>query len=217
MSRFDVILFDLDGTLTDPKAGIINSYMNALNKLGLIEDDKECIADYLGAPLHEYFTLKHDLKDGILDKAIKLYREYYSETGLYENCLYDGIPQLLEILSGKEMKLFLVTVKPAVFAKEILRHFGIDKYFLKVYGSDLSSFNKSKEELIQEVISEQDAEISSTVMIGDRSYDVTGAKFNSISSIALTYGYGSVEELSSAAPDFLINSVGELKEFLDQT
>jgi phosphoglycolate phosphatase len=142
--KFEYLLFDLDGTLTDPKAGIINSYMNALNKLGLIEDDKECIADYLGAPLHEYFTFKHGLKNGILDKAIKLYREYYSETGLYENRLYEEIPELLEILSGKEMKLFLVTVKPAVFAKEILRHFGIDKYFLKVYGSDLKSLIRKR-------------------------------------------------------------------------
>ncbi len=215
MLKFEYLLFDLDGTLTDPKAGIINSYINALNKLGLIEDDKECIADYLGAPLHEYFTLKHDLKDGILDKAIKLYREYYSETGLYENRLYEGIPELLEVLSVKEMKLFLVTVKPAVFAKEILRHFEIDKYFLKVFGSDLNSFNKKKEELIGEVIQNETADKEKTVMIGDRCYDVTGAKFNDISSIAVTYCYGSIEELTSASPDFVVHSVRELVQLLN--
>lgn len=210
MSTFDYIFFDLDGTLTDPKVGIINSFMHAVNKLGLTEDDKECITYYFGAPLHQYFTDKYSLKDEDLESAIALYREYYSDIGLYENMLYPGIAELLDRLNLSGRTIYLVTVKPTHFAKIILEHFGIDKYFYGVYGSDLSSINKSKEELIESLLTNEGIKCDSCVMVGDRHHDVLGAKHNKVTSIAVSYGYGSREELDECKPDHIVNSVNEL-------
>jgi phosphoglycolate phosphatase len=210
LSKYDYIFFDLDGTLTDPKEGIINSYIHAVNKLGLTEDDKECITYYFGAPLHQYFADKHSLKDGQLDSAIAIFREYFSEKGLYENFLYPGIAEMLDRLNLSGRTIYLVTVKPTHFAKIILEHFNIDKYFYGIYGSDLTTVNKSKEELIEALLLNEGVKCENCVMVGDRHHDVLGAKHNKVTSMAVTYGYGSIDELNDCKPDHIVNSVGEL-------
>jgi phosphoglycolate phosphatase len=214
LNKFDYIFFDLDGTLTDPKEGIINSYIHAVNKLGLIENDKECITHYFGAPLHQYFTDKHSLKDTELEEAIALYREYYSQKGLYENFLYPGITELLDRLNLSGRTIYLVTVKPVHFAKIILEHFDILKYFYGVYGSDLTTYNKTKEELISSLLVNENVNCESCVMVGDRHHDVLGAKHNNVTSISVTYGYGDENELKECKPDFMVNSVSELAKHL---
>lgn len=214
MSKFDYIFFDLDGTLSDPKEGLTNSYLHALNKLGLIEEDKECISYYFGAPLHQYFVDKHSMSEELIPTATLHFREYYSEKGLYENLLYEGIKEMLDKINMSGRTIYLVTVKPSVFAKRILEHFEIDKYFYAIYGSDLSSSNKSKEELIQSALTNENIECSNCVMVGDRHHDVLGAKHNHISSIAVTYGFGSTDELNECKPDCMVNSVAELMKRL---
>lgn len=210
MSKFDHIFFDLDGTLSDPKEGLTNSYLHALTKLGLTEEDKECIPYYFGAPLHQYFVEKHSMSNELIPTAVEHFREYYSVKGLYENLLYEGISEMLDKINMSGRTIYLVTVKPSVFAKQILEHFEIDKYFYGIYGSDLSSSNKSKEELIKSAISNENISCESCVMVGDRHHDVLGAKHNKISSIAVTYGFGSQDELNECKPDHMVNSVAEL-------
>jgi len=214
MNLFHNVFFDLDGTLSDPKEGITNSYLYALNKLGFIETEKEDIPYYFGAPLHEYFTKKHHLKDSELESAIKLYREYYSQKGLYENIIYNGIPELLNALQLNGRTIYLVTVKPAKFAKIILKYFNIEKYFCDVYGSDLSGFNQTKEYLIKTLLENEKIDSDQCVMVGDRKHDIIGAKLNQVSSIAVTYGYGGINELKECNPDHIINSVNELSDHL---
>ncbi len=214
MNKFDYIFFDLDGTLTDPKEGIINSYIHAVNKLGLIENEPEQITYYFGAPLHQYFSDKYNLKDAELASAIAHYREYYSEKGLYENFLYPGIAEMLDRLNLSGRTIYLVTVKPTKFAKMILKHFNIDKYFYDVYGSDLSIHNSSKEELIKRLLEDESLNCERCVMVGDRRHDIAGAKHNKVTSTAVTYGYGSPEELSECKPDYTVSSVAELIKHL---
>src|SRR4030095_13539733 len=149
-----------------------------------------------------------------LDKAIKFYREYYSEKGLYENRLYDGIEELLKNLKNDNRSVYLVTVKPAIFAKKILKHFKIFELFSDIYGSDLSNYNDTKEKLIKKLLDKEKAAQESAAMIGDREFDVIGAKHNKVTSIAVGYGYGSEEELLATKPDFFVKSVKDLSNLL---
>ncbi|HEY3251955.1 MAG TPA: HAD hydrolase-like protein, partial [Ignavibacteria bacterium] len=149
-----------------------------------------------------------------LDLGIKYYREYYSTKGLYENIIYEGIEKLLNELFLSHKSLYLVTVKPHVFAKEILDHFGLERYFLSIYGSDLSSLNKTKEELIGNLIRDKKLSADKTVMVGDRKHDILGAKYNKIKSIAVTYGYGSMKELRDSFPNYMVHNINELTDLL---
>ena len=178
------------------------------------ENDPNIIANYFGAPLHEYFSVRHKMDKAGVDSAIKYYREYYSVKGLYENFLYKGIEEMLSELNSNGKTLFLVTVKPTKFAGDILAHFKIDKYFQNIYGSDLTSQNKTKEVLIRNLLENEKIDPAGCVMVGDRSYDIKGAKHNGIRSIAVTYGYGSKEELEEAKPDYIINNTSGLKKLL---
>jgi phosphoglycolate phosphatase len=213
-SKYKNILFDLDGTLTNPRKGITNSYLYSLNKLNLREDNPDSIASFIGLPLHSYFEVVHKLKGELIDVAVKLYREYYSVTGQYENVLYDGIPEMLDLLALQKKTLFLVTSKPAVYAESILDFFKIRKFFRNIYGSDLSSYNKSKTELIKILIESEKLNPDECVMIGDRNQDIIGAKDNKIDSIAVTYGFGSIEELEGSNPEWIAKTVADLNHIL---
>jgi phosphoglycolate phosphatase len=149
-----------------------------------------------------------------VEQGIKYYREYYSVKGLYENFLYEGIENLLNELYKKGKNLFLVSVKPSKFIKDILFHFKIDKYFKEIYGSDISNINKSKEDLIKNLLENEKLDPENCVMVGDRAFDVIGAKYNEVKSIAVTYGYGTLNELKASKPNFLVNSINELSNVL---
>ena len=205
------ILFDLDGTLTDPKEGIVNSILYALSKLGIEEEHVSELDGFIGPPLRESFMLRYNLSDHLGDEAMRLYREYYSVSGLYENILYPGVAELLESLSASNYKLYLATSKPTVYAAMVLAHFKIDRYFKEITGSNLDNTRTDKTEIIAYILSTYNLQAHQSVMIGDRKHDLIGAKNNSVMTIGVTYGYGSLHEHLSEKPDRIVNSCLELK------
>lgn len=214
--RYDVLLWDLDGTLTDPKAGITRSVQYALNQLNYPIPEADDLDWVIGPPLKESFkTLLQSEDEGLLNRAVLSYRERFQELGLYENNVYPGIPELLFKLKEAGCKNLLATSKPRVFAERILQHFLLDEYFEVIMGSELNGQFVEKEALIGEVLKKAPSgSRSRTVMIGDRKYDVDGARANQIDVISVGYGYGTVKELNAAQPDFIVPSVRGLESLL---
>lgn len=213
---YNVLLWDLDGTLTDPKVGITLSVQYALSQLGYPLPKVDDLDWVIGPPLRESFKiLLQTTEDALVERAITLYRERYREVGLYENIVYPGIPELLSLLKDKGCLHMLATSKPRVFAEKILQHFLIDPYFSMIMGSELDGQFVEKEDLIREVLKSVPSELrSKTVMIGDRSFDVHGAKANHIDIISVGYGYGTIEELNKANPNYIVQSVKDLRNLL---
>lgn len=212
MCNYKVILFDLDGTLTDPKVGITKSVQYALEKFGIIEQDLEKLEPFIGPPLHESFTSIYSFDEEKTKQAIAYYRERFKSKGMFENYLYSGIQQLLIDLKDQQKVLVVATSKPTVFSQEILQYFDIDKYFDLVVGSNLDGTRTSKTEIIEVILDElKQYEKQDFIMIGDRKHDMIGAKNCGIDSIGVTYGYGSLNELNQEAPTFIVNRVEELR------
>lgn len=205
------ILFDLDGTLTNPKEGIINSILFALKKLEIRENNVNELDSFIGPPLRESFKTRYNLTDIKADQAVNVYREYFSTQGLFENEPYFGVEELLEALSINNFKLYVATSKPTVFAQQILRHFNLEKYFIEIIGSNLDNSRTDKTEIISHVVSAHQLKTSKSIMVGDRKYDIIGAKNNSVKTIGVTYGYGSLEELTLCKPDLIAENCTELK------
>ncbi len=213
MKNIQYIFFDLDGTLTDPGEGITNSVAFALRKFGIEETDKTKLYDFIGPPLIDSFIKYYSFSPEQAKKAVDYYREYYSIKGIFENILYDGIPALLEKLENCGKKIVLATSKPDKFAEEILHHFGIFDYFSFVAGATLDETRTKKDEVIKFALESLDiTDTSKVVMIGDRKYDIAGAKKFGIKTIAVHYGYGSEEELTNSNPDFSAETVKQLTE-----
>jgi phosphoglycolate phosphatase len=204
------ILFDLDGTLTDSRLGITKSIQYALGKLGkpvpAVGDLLWCI----GPDLRESFKkiLKSD--DDTAETAVTFYREYYKEKGKFENEVYSGIPEVLEELNEQGLNLFVVTSKPYVFAIEIVTHFELLRFFKGVYGSELGGKFVDKGELIAHMLRAEKISAGESVMVGDNSNDIIGAKGNGVCSIGVTYGYGTREELIESGADFIVDSPEEI-------
>ncbi len=209
--KIDNILFDLDGTLTNPKEGIINSILYALNKLDIPEYNVNDLSNFIGPPLKESFKTRYNLTDSKAEQAIVAYREYFSTKGLFENELYIGVIELLEALRLNNFKLFVATSKPTVYAKQILKHFNIEKHFIEIIGSNLDNSRTDKTEIISHAVSTHKLQASKSIMVGDRKYDIIGAKKNSVKTIGVTYGYGSLEELTLCKPDLIAENCTELK------
>jgi phosphoglycolate phosphatase len=205
------ILFDLDGTLTDPKEGIVNSILYALEKLGIHENSVEELDNFIGPPLRNSFMERYNLTSELADKAMLYYREYFSVKGIYENSIYHGVKELLESLSSQNYKLIVATSKPTVFAVEVLRHFKIDSFFYEIIGSNLDNTRTDKTEIISYILSGCGLLAGNSVMIGDRKYDIIGARNNSMKSIGVTFGYGSLQELLLCQPDFVVNNCKEIE------
>ncbi len=214
----DAILFDLDGTLSDPKVGIVKSLRYALSKFGITDESDETLVSFIGAPLYLFLQEQYSMNEEQAQRAMEFYREYYSETGIYENTVYPGIPDLLKRLRDGGKTLCVATLKPVVFAERVLEYFELRPCFDHVAGPDLRPEGLTKTEIIgQALASMKNIPTDKTVMIGDREHDVIGARQNGIASIAVAYGYGSMEELQSAGPDHMAASVEELARLLDQT
>jgi phosphoglycolate phosphatase len=191
------LLIDLDGTLTDPKTGIVRCINYALAKLGQPTQEPDALEWCIGPPLKDSFeTLLGDQKNRA-EEAVEFYRERYSETGIYENELYDGIVECLQALRPK-CRLFVATSKPTVFAEEVLRHFKIHGYFEAICGSELDGTRSDKAELIKSVLENHALKSSLTSMIGDRKFDLAGAARNGINGLGVSWGYGSRQELTEA-------------------
>ncbi|MFN8713383.1 MAG: HAD family hydrolase [Bacteroidota bacterium] len=213
MNTINSVLFDLDGTLTDPKVGIVNSILFALDQLMIVENNVQELDAFIGPPLRDSFAGRYNLSHERADLAVQYYREYYAERGIFENNIYDGVHELLEYLTGNNFRLFVATSKPTVFAQKVLEHFELTNYFSGIAGSNLDNTRSDKTEIIAHVLSEYKLEVSNSVMIGDRKFDIIGAQNNSMQSIAVTYGYGTIEEINNSRPDFIVNDCNELKDF----
>jgi phosphoglycolate phosphatase len=215
MPRYGVVLFDLDGTLTDPGDGITRSVRYALESLGVEIPDRRRLEAFVGPPLLESFQRLCDLDEPRARAAVGAYREYFAERGLYENEVYAGIPEILAELAAKACLVLVATSKPAELAERILRGFGLRPYFRDVVGPRLDDLHASKDDIVRAALSRvSNWRQREAVMVGDREHDVRGAQANAIDSIAVGYGYGSMEELQNARPTFHVGSVEELADLL---
>jgi phosphoglycolate phosphatase len=205
------LFFDLDGTLSDPSEGITKSVQHALQCLGRPYPGKSELQHYIGPPLRWTFPrLLGTDDDTLVETAIGYYRERYETIGLFENEVYPGIPELLQRLQDDGYPLYVVTSKPTVYADRIIRHFGLDRFFLEVYGPELDGRFDEKRELVEFILRERRLDPSRTVMIGDRARDVESGRTNGTRTIGVTYGFGSVEEIAAAKPDEICHRPSEI-------
>ncbi len=207
-----VILFDLDGTLTESGEGIINCVQYALEKLGKKEEHPENLQCFIGPPLKEQFMKYAGLGEEEGEKAVVYYRERYTTTGIFENRLYPKIPELLELLKINNKILAVASSKPEVYVKQILEHFQIADYFTAIVGSELDGRRTEKAEVIEEALRRMhlEEERDKVLMVGDRSHDVQGAISCGLQCIGVAYGYGSREELEKAGAVYIADSVEDL-------
>ena len=213
--RYEYILFDLDGTLTDSGIGITNSVMYALEKYGIEVSDRRELNKFIGPPLWNSFEDYYGFSKEEAKTAVEYYREYYREKGIFENLVYDGFEDLLKTLKDNNMILIVATSKSEVFAKQILEHFGIAKYFDYVAGSELDGTRVKKYEVIKYALESCNiTELSKAIMIGDREHDIIGAKAVGIDSIGVVFGYGDKSELEKAGADFIVETVADIGKVL---
>jgi phosphoglycolate phosphatase len=216
-SAYKHIIFDLDGTLSDSREGIFNAYFHVFDKLNIKYPDRDILMTLIGPPLQKSFEVVFGLRGTENENAIKVFREYYASKGLFENILYDGIPELLQKLTGTGALLYVATSKYHLFASQVLRHFAIDAYFTDVSGADYSGFHASKVDLLARILRKNNIrDPMEVVMIGDTRYDVEAAAELEIDSIGVTYGFSTKEEVLSFDPDYIAGSVEELEKLLLQ-
>lgn len=209
------LFFDLDGTLTHPHEGITRCLQHAIRSSGIEPPAAADLVRFVGPPLRDSFAvLLATTDEARLDAAMSAYRTRYEATGIFENAVCPGIPEVLKVLAANGHHLSVVTAKPTVFALRVLQHFGLDGFFSGVYGPDLSSRGYTKSTLIRTALEATGFAPGSVWMIGDRGEDIHGARANGIRSIAVTWGYGTDEELSAARPDRTVRSTVELLECL---
>ena len=212
---YKYILFDLDGTLTDPGLGITNAVMYALKKFNIEVPDRSELYKFIGPPLLESFEKFYSMSSDESQRALEYYREYFKPYGLYENTVYDGIEALLAELKNQGKKLILATSKPEPFAVEILRHFGLDKYFDFVAGATMDEKRVRKADVIAYALESCGiSDLSEAIMIGDREHDVLGAKEIGLESIGVLYGYGDLEELENAGATYIAKTPEDILKIL---
>ncbi|MFC1978912.1 HAD hydrolase-like protein [Chloroflexota bacterium] len=205
------IFFDLDGTLTNPANGIANCINYSLQKLGEETRPKAELIQFIGPPLRwSYANLLTTSNADLIEKAMTLYRERFSETGIYENELYGSVSELVLELHRMSFRLFVVTSKPTVYSKKIVEHFKLDSYFNGVFGPELDGRFDNKTQLIAHLLKEHDLAPTETIMIGDRKEDVIAEKSNGTKTIWVAYGYGTFEELLGCTPDHICNSPAQI-------
>jgi phosphoglycolate phosphatase len=193
------ILVDLDGTLTDSAPGIVACIKHALAEMRRACPGDAALRNFIGPPLHETFRVLLGSDDpGRIQTALGLYRERFAARGILENAVYPGIPLALQELVDAGAVLFLATSKPLPYAERIVEHFELRGYFSAVYGSEFDGTRSGKGELIAHILKVQALSPRSTVMVGDRSHDVVGAKANGVFPIGVLWGYGSRDELAAA-------------------
>ena len=205
-----VALFDLDGTLTDPKVGITKSVRHALARVGVDAPDLDALVVYIGPPLQDSFVSIAGLSEADAAEALIGYREYFADRGLYENEPYVGIADLLTGLADDGWTLAVATSKPTVFAERILDHFGLRAHFAVVAGAELDGSRRHKHDVIDHALVQLGCGPEGCVMIGDREHDVLGAHRHGIPAIGVLWGYGSREELEAAGADRIVATISQL-------
>lgn len=202
----DYILFDLDGTITNSYNGIINSIVYSLKKFGIEVEDKSKLSAFIGPPLLNSFETYFGFSEAKATDAVKFYREYYSDKGIFENSVYDGVVPLLKSLKAAGKKIILATSKPEAFAEKCLDHFKLCEYFDTVAGATFDQSRVSKTDVISYALEKGKVLKSSAVMVGDRKHDILGAKAHGLKSVGVLYGYGDRTELESAGADYIAES-----------
>jgi phosphoglycolate phosphatase len=204
-------LFDLDGTLTDPGIGITNSVMYALKKFDIIEPDRKKLYPFIGPPLLESFQKYYGFTEIQANDAIEYYREYFRAGGIFENSVYEGIPEMLGELKRREVFIALATSKPYEFALEILKHFDLYQYFDYVGAATMDGRISKKADVIRHLLGELgDIDARSVLMIGDRDQDIEGAKANGLHCVGVLWGYGSNDELMGAGADYIVSAPSDI-------
>ena len=208
---YDVILFDLDGTLTDSGLGITNSVAYALKKYGIEVTDRTELYKFIGPPLRESFEKYYGFSEKEAEKAVEYYREYYVDKGIFENTVYFGIEDLLKEIRDSGKRAIVATSKPQVFAKRILEHFGLADYFEQITGASLDETRTKKDEVIAYVLETCGiSDRSRVLMVGDREHDILGAKKNGIDSLGVLFGYGGYAELKEAGASYIAETVKDI-------
>lgn len=214
----EYLLFDLDGTLTDPKIGITTCVQYALKDFGIDEPDLDKLEPFIGPPLKDSFMQFYNMTEEEAERAIAKYRERFSEIGIFENEVYAGIPEMLQNLQNCGMFLAVASSKPTEFVERILEHFDLRKYFRVVVGSEMDGTRVEKEEVMMEALrmlfSYKPIQFAKVYMVGDRKFDIEGAKAIGVESVGVSYGYGSKKELKEAQADHIVDSVAQLQELL---
>lgn len=214
---YKVILFDLDGTLTDSGEGITRSVQYALEKIGKPEPERQKLNIFVGPPLLEQFQEYAAIDKETAKKAVEYYRERYAPVGIYENELYPGILEMLEELKARGYRLAVASSKPENFVNTVLEHFHMTSYFDQIVGSKPDGGRTDKTAVIEEALLRMGLEKhrNQVIMVGDKEHDVIGARKAGLDCIAVSYGYGTMEELENAHPFKIVNSTEELLDFFD--
>lgn len=207
------VLFDLDGTLTDPMMGITKSVRYALNYYGIEVSDLNELLPFIGPPLRDSFSEYYGFDEEKANEAVAKYREYFAVDGLFDNKVYEGIEDCLKNLKENGKVLLVATSKPEKYAKQILEHFSLSQYFKFIGGAGFDTREK-KAEVIQYVLESNQIDVKDAIMVGDRQHDVIGAHQNQLPCIGVLYGYGSLNEMQECHADFIVNSIEELEKLL---
>lgn len=211
--KYKYYLFDLDGTLTDPGIGITNSVMYALDKYDIHVSDREELYPFIGPPLTDSFRKYYGFTEEQALQAVEYYREYFRAGGIFENTVYEGIPEMLAELKKKGAIVALATSKPFEFSVQILDHFGLRQYFDFIGAATMDGRISRKADVIRQLIAELgDIDTEEVLMIGDRDQDVEGAKANDLRCLGVLWGYGSKEELLGAGADYLASAPSDILE-----
>jgi len=210
---FDVVLFDLDGTLTESGIGITRSVAYALRKQGIAETDQKMLDLFVGPPLIGAFMEFYGFSHAQAVQAVEDYREYYAVTGIFENRVYDGVQSLLRQLHAAGKRCVLATSKPEHYARQILDHFGLSPWFDGVFGATMDEKRTNKADVIAYAL-KKTGFAGRAVMVGDREHDILGAKANGLASIGVLYGYGSREELETAGATYIAATPEEIVTYL---
>ena len=215
MKSYEYLFFDLDGTLTDPAEGITKSVAYALKKFGIEVEDRRALLPFIGPPLFDSFRDFYGFSDEDADRAVEYYREYFRVDGIFDNSVYEGIPELLARLKSAGKKLVLATSKPEEFARRIMDKFELARYFDVIAGATFDGSISQKVEVIEYAIRTAGiADRSSVLMIGDRFHDVVGAKKAGIDSLGVLFGYGDRRELEDAGATYIAGTVEDLGQML---
>lgn len=208
---YQYILFDLDGTLTDPGEGITNSVDYALKKYNIIIEDKKELYKFIGPPLQESFQKYYGFSKEQSLQAVEYYREYFRDKGIFENKVYKGTIEMLSVLKNKGKHIILATSKPEEFAKQILVHFDLMRYFEFIAGATMDGTRSKKDDVIRYAVSSYPInDLSESIMIGDREHDILGANKVGMDSIGVLFGYGDYDELKKAGATYIVKKIKDI-------
>lgn len=210
----DIVLFDLDGTLTDAAPGIVNGMRIVFERFDIEQPDEATMRSYLGPPLAVTWREFYDFTNDQITEALAIYREYYHDVGMFENEVFDGIPELLEHLNNDGITLATATSKPDFSATRIIEHFGLREHFTFIGAANLEGTRDSKALVIEHTLDQLNATANShsIVMVGDRHHDVHGAKEHGINTIGVLWGYGDSDELTEAGAIALVSDTVALRD-----